>query len=150
MYNKTQLIGNSLIPTISTDGKWMVTYDSKHILIFKLFNNFYELQQRLYVKNIKSLAISDTGDVLLAGASGEIVHVFIRNDNVWTRQAKLTAADGASNDYFGISVAISSDGNTAIIGASNDDSARGSAYIYTRAGSSWSQQTKLLAADGAS
>jgi hypothetical protein len=53
------------------------------------------------------------------------------------------------NDYFGYSVAISSDGNTAIIGAHSDDSDRGSAYIYTRAGSSWSQQTKLVAADGA-
>ena len=44
--------------------------------------------------------------------------------------AKLTASDGATNDWFGRSVAISSDGKTAIVGASNDDSFRGSAYIF--------------------
>ena len=48
--------------------------------------------------------------------------------------AKLTASDGATNDYFGWSVSISSDGNTAIVGAYIDDSERGtdagSAYIF--------------------
>ena len=44
--------------------------------------------------------------------------------------AKLLASDGSINDYFGISVSLSSDGNTAIVGAYGDDGYRGSAYIF--------------------
>ena len=62
--------------------------------------------------------------------------------------AKLVPTDGATSDSFGYSVSISSDGNTAIVGAYGDDGYRGSAYIYTRSGSTWTQQTKLTASDG--
>ena len=62
--------------------------------------------------------------------------------------SKLVASDGAANDYFGSSVSISADGTTALIGAYYDDS-KGSAYIFKYNGTSWSQQTKLVASDGA-
>ena len=73
----------------------------------------------------------------------------------WTQVAKLTADDGAANDYFGYSVSI--DGDTVVIGASEDDdkgSNSGSAYVFTRdtAGdltSNWTQVAKLTAGDGA-
>ena len=48
-------------------------------------------------------------------------------------QTKLTASDGATYDYFGYSVSLSSDGNTVISGARVDDdngSGSGSIYIY--------------------
>jgi uncharacterized protein YfcZ (UPF0381/DUF406 family) len=66
--------------------------------------------------------------------------------------AKLLAADGAANDYFGNSLAV--DGDTMVIGAYGDGNKSGSAYIFTRddAGSltaSWTQRAKLLASDGA-
>ena len=35
----------------------------------------------------------------------------------WSQQQKLTASDGAADDFFGISVSLSADGNTALIGA---------------------------------
>jgi hypothetical protein len=78
-------------------------------------------------------------------------YVFTRSGTAWTQQAKLTATDGLAGDYFGRSVAMS--GNSAIIGALRDDSAAGdadvgSAYIFTRSGTSWSQQARLIAADG--
>jgi putative transposase len=57
-------------------------------------------------------------------------YIYTRAGSSWSQQTKLIAADGASNDYFGRSVAISSDGNTAIIGAYNPVDARGSTYIY--------------------
>ncbi len=63
--------------------------------------------------------------------------------------AKLTAADGTASDNFGFGVAIS--GDTAVIGADDDDDAAtnsGSAYVFTRSGTSWSQQAKLTAVDG--
>ena len=66
--------------------------------------------------------------------------------------SKLLASDGSSNDRFGDSVSISSDGLTAIVGAlwDNDNgSFSGSAYIYSLVGGVW-EETKLLASDGAS
>jgi hypothetical protein len=79
-------------------------------------------------------------------------YVFVRAaDGTWSQQAKLTAADGAAIDYFGVSVAV--DGDTAVIGAWLDDdkgSNSGSAYVFVRAADgTWSQQAKLTAADGA-
>ena len=73
----------------------------------------------------------------------------------WTQVAKLTADDGAADDYFGYSVSI--DGDTMVIGALQDDdkgSNSGSAYVFTRdtAGdlaSGWTQVAKLTAGDGA-
>ena len=67
-------------------------------------------------------------------------------------QTKLTASDGATGDNFGWSVAVSGDGNSVVIGARYDDdrgSNSGSAYVFTRSGSSWTQQAKLTASDGA-
>ncbi len=64
----------------------------------------------------------------------------------WFEVQKLLASDGADSNYFGYSVSIS--GDYAIIGSHCDDSARGSAYVFKRSGSSWSQEAKLVASDG--
>eukprot|EP01047_Picozoa_sp_COSAG01_P089941 COSAG01_NODE_21915_length_879_cov_3.935897_1_plen_248_part_10 len=79
---------------------------------------------------------------------------------VMATQSKLVAADGASGDTFGVSVALAADGRTALVGASSDDdkgSDSGSAYVFERVGSgtansstSYNQTAKLVAADGAS
>jgi len=104
----------------------------------------------------QSIALS--GDTVAIGAphdddkgndSGS-VYVFTRSGTTWSQQTKLTAADGAEGDVFGISIAISDD--TIVIGADlNDEKAlnAGAVYVFTRSGSSWSQQAKLTAADGA-
>ena len=71
---------------------------------------------------------------------------------VGVEDAKLTANDGADGDNFGYSVAIS--GDYAIIGAYADNvggnTDQGSAYVFARSGTSWTQQTKLTANDGGS
>ena len=103
-----------------------------------------------------SVAIS--GDTVVVGAprdddagfdSGS-VYVFVRSGTTWTEEAKLTASDAAAEDEFGVSVALS--GDTALVGASGDDDAgsgSGSAYVFVRNGTSWSQQVKLTASDAA-
>ena len=76
--------------------------------------------------------------------------VFTRMGNTWTEQAKLMAGDGAADDYFGSSVGVS--GDTVIVGAHLDDdnaTNSGSAYVYTRTGTTWTEQAKLTASDGA-
>jgi hypothetical protein len=99
--------------------------------------------------------VSLYGDTALIGASQDddngyhsgSAYVFIRTGTTWTQQAKLKALDGAAGDCFGGSVSLS--GDTALIGADGDDSSKGSAYVFIRTGTSWTQQAKLLASDGA-
>ena len=110
-----------------------------------------------------SVSISADGNTALIGATGEdtspnsnngAAYVFTRSGTTWTQQAKLLASDAASNDSFGSSVSISADGNTALIGATGEDTSpnsnNGAAYVFTRSGTTWTQQAKLLASDAAS
>jgi hypothetical protein len=72
-----------------------------------------------------------------------------RADAPWSQEAKLTASDAAASDRFGCSVAVS--GNTVVIGACQDDSSRGSAYVFEKPGSGWADMTqtaKLTASGG--
>ena len=109
-----------------------------------------------------SVAIS--GDTVIVGASGDddagersgSAYLFARDQEgaeAWGQVAKLTAADGASGDGFGVSVAIS--GGTVIVGALFDDHAgaeSGSAYLFARdqgGAGAWGQVAKLTAAAAA-
>ncbi|KAA3606899.1 MAG: T9SS C-terminal target domain-containing protein [Calditrichaeota bacterium] len=86
-----------------------------------------------------------------AGSSSGAAYIFNRSGVSWSQQTKLTASDAATADQFGWSVSIS--GDYAIVGAQGDDDAgsnSGSAYIFNRSGTSWSQQSKLTANDDAS
>ncbi len=95
-----------------------------------------------------SVAIS--GDTAVIGTLyAESAYVFVREGGIWRQQAKLQADDGASRDLFGSSVAIS--GDTVMVGAPEDDDlgdVSGSAYVFVRSGSEWTQQAKLLASNG--
>ena len=77
--------------------------------------------------------------------------VFTRSGSVWTQQgAKLVGTGAIGGSSQGHSVSLSSDGNTAIIGGSNDDNnAVGAVWIWTRSGSVWSQQGSKLVGTGA-
>jgi hypothetical protein len=105
-----------------------------------------------------SLALSD--DTALVGAYNDDIgatlnqgsaYVFVRDGAAWTQQARLVASDGAASDNFGYAVALS--GDTALVGAYVDDVGvninQGSAYVFVRSGTAWTQREQLLAADGA-
>jgi MYXO-CTERM domain-containing protein len=109
-----------------------------------------------------SVSLSADGSRALIGADRDdtprgwnvgSAYVFVRSGSSWSQEAKLEASDGAADDVFGISVSLSADGSRALIGASGDDITRdmntGSAYVFVRSGSSWSQEAKLEASDGA-
>ncbi len=112
-----------------------------------------------YSNDYFGLSVSISGDYALIGAYRQTVgvnyqqgsaYVFVRSGSTWTQQAKLTANDGAPNDYFGYSVSIS--GDYAVVGAYKDDAVYtdvGSSYVFFRSGTSWTQQSKLTASDGA-
>ncbi len=81
------------------------------------------------------------------GGNSGAAYVFVYANTIWTQQAKLTASDGASVDFFGKRVAI--DGDYIIVGAENNLT-KGAAYVFFRTGTIWTQQAKLTASDGAS
>jgi hypothetical protein len=88
------------------------------------------------------VSVAASGGAVAAGADGDddngsssgAAYVFERNRggaDRWGEVAKLTASEGAAEDYFGISVALS--GDTVVVGADGDDdggSDSGSAHIY--------------------
>jgi len=102
-------------------------------------------------------SVSVSGDVAVVGAWGDddkpcnsgSAHIFERNQggpDKWGQVTKLVASDGAGGDEFGHSVSVS--GDVAVVGALEDDG-KGSAYVYRRNGTSWVEQPKLVASDGA-
>jgi hypothetical protein len=111
-----------------------------------------------------AIALSDDGNTAIIGASGDgttappmpdfgSAYIYTRSGTVWTLQQKLQASDAAAFDQFGVAVDISADGNTVIIGANQDDvganNAQGSAYIFTRSGTVWTEQQKLTGSTSA-
>jgi hypothetical protein len=125
-----------------------------------------------------SLAISEDGNTIASGAADEdclkpginptgcendqasntsagAAYVFVRTGTTWSQQAFLKASNPGKEDWFGVRIAISGDGNTVAVGAPNEDSAAtgingkqddesaqeaGAVYFYTRTGATWVQQ----------
>jgi hypothetical protein len=99
----------------------------------------------------RTVALSADGDTALIGSPRNeketgAAWVFTRSGSTWTPQAKLTAAEEVGEGRFGRSVALSADGDTAIVGASSNNGGAGAAWIYTRSGSAWTQQAELTGA----
>ena len=109
-------------------------------------------------------SVSLSGDLAIAGAyasnQGGIdrgaAYVFAKDEggtDNWGEAKKLTASDAASNDWFGIDVAIS--GTTAVIGAygaAAGGTGRGAAYVFDRdrgGTNNWGEAKKLVASDAA-
>ena len=104
-------------------------------------------------------SVSLSGDTVVVGAylddnaggvDAGLACVFVRSGTNWTVQTSLAASDAAAGDYFGYSVSLS--GDTVVVGADHDDHAgvidAGSAYVFVRSGTGWTEQAKLTASDG--
>ena len=132
-----------------------------------------------------SMAISDDGNTIAAGAADEdclipginvagcdkdqpmdnssgAAYVFVRNGTTWTQQAFIKSSNPAKQDWFGVRIAISGDGNTVAVAAPNEDSASkgingkqddntapeaGAVYYYTRTGTTWTQLAYVKASN---
>ena len=94
-------------------------------------------------------SVSISGEYAIVGAQGYntgagCAYIFHRSGTTWSQQTQLTASDAVASDRFGSSLSI--DGDYAIVGAPKDQSSGyGSAYIFYRSGTSWSQQAQLSA-----
>jgi hypothetical protein len=129
----------------------------------------------------QTLALSLDGSTLAVGAPEEdsssntvnstpnndasntgAAYVFTRNSTfTWSQEAYIKAANSGDDDQFGSSLALSNDGNTLAIGASQEDSAisgvnnlpndngnsTGAVYVFTRDSSTWNQQAFVKASN---
>jgi FG-GAP repeat len=102
----------------------------------------------------RSVALSANGDTALIGGRGDdgdvgAAWVFTRSGSTWTQQGpKLTGSGEIGDGDFGVSVALSANGDTALIGGSADDETTGAAWVFTRSGGVWSQQGEKLTGGG--
>jgi hypothetical protein len=102
-----------------------------------------------------SVALSADGNTTIVGGPGPnnadrdrspllgpagAAWVFTRSGGVWTQQGDKLVAAGARQ---GMSVALSADGNTAIVGGFADNGGVGAASVFTRSDGHWTQDKKL-------
>jgi hypothetical protein len=102
----------------------------------------------LYADFGRSVALSsDGGTALIGGDESQGVGgawVFKRTHSRWISQgARLTGEDQGGRGSFGASVALSGDGDTALVGAGGEGAEQGRAWVYTRSGSTWRRRRKL-------
>src|SRR2546428_13844030 len=94
--------------------------------------------------------------------SAGAVYVFARRNNTWTQQAYIKASNPGQSDKFGFVVSLSQDGNTLAVSAPGEASAAkgvngdqndnsipeaGAVYVFTRTGTTWSQQAYIKASN---
>ncbi|HWO27154.1 MAG TPA: hypothetical protein VNO30_50840 [Kofleriaceae bacterium] len=129
-----------------------------------------------------SVALSADGSTLAVGAQGEAsaatdiggnqldnsadgagaVYVFTRDGTTWSQQAYVKASNTEKLDFFGWSVALSGDGSTLAVGATDENSkatgiggnqvdnsllGAGAVYVFTRSGTTWSQSAYVKASN---
>lgn len=109
--------------------------------------------------NFHGFNVAINGDTAIASAPRNAVngnpnrgaaYVYVRSGSTWSQQQKLISSDGAANDQFGYSVAVS--GDTAAVGMLNEQDllgtrSRGFVYIFQRTGTTWAQTQVLMPTD---
>ena len=103
-----------------------------------------------------SVSLSGDGNTAIVGGPGDsppnlgaitsagAAWVFTRSGGVWSQQAKLVGTGAIGEADQGLSVSLSGDGNTAIVGGPYDNDFAGATWVFTRSGGVWTQQTKLV------
>ena len=104
----------------------------------------------------QSVAVSSDGNTVLIGApytgysatTGQApgaTYVYVRSGGTWGEQTELVGSGAVGDAFQGSSVALSADGNTAIVGGPSDNGYNGAAWVFTRSGTTWTQVSKLVA-----
>jgi subtilisin-like proprotein convertase family protein len=103
----------------------------------------------------RGVALSGDGNTAIVGgfldnAGAGAAWVYVRDGDTWTQQGeKLVGTGAVGSAWQGFSVALSADGNTAIVGGYHDNGFAGAAWIFVRSGGAWTQQGPKLVGTGA-
>jgi hypothetical protein len=98
----------------------------------------------------QSVAVSGDGTTAVVGGPGVAkalgtAWVYVRSAGTWSQQGPALAAEDATTEpQVGHSVSLSEDGSTALVGGYHDDTSIGAAWTFERAGSTWTQQQKIV------
>ena len=138
---------------IGAGGHDGIAIDSGAAWVFVNNGTSWNLQQKLTPSDPAAYdnfgnAVALEGDWAVVGAERRnrdtgAVYVFERSGTSWSERAKLLASDASPAHFFGSAVDIS--GDTVIAGAYQAYFGHGAAYIFTRTGTTWSQEAKLSA-----
>lgn len=106
---------------------------------------------------VSDVALSADGRVLAVGSDKNAVLVFERAGGAWVQADRLVASEMGCEHYgFGVSIALSADGSTVLVGDWNASgcekeyrrwdelSNRGAGWVFTRAGDRWELQAELV------
>lgn len=162
--------GDNLGTSVAIDGNTVVAgapgndsgaaQSSGAAYVFARAGASWAEQQKLTASNVVSFegfgaAVAVSGNTAVAGTRRGVTnvgnaYVFARAGSTFVFQQELVAGDGVPATGFGLAVAVS--GEAIVVGARADDIGasddQGSAYVFTRAGNSWSEYSKLVASDG--
>jgi hypothetical protein len=102
-----------------------------------------------------SAALSGDGNTALIGSYPDssfagATWVFTRSGGTWSPQSAPVGGGASGGSYFGYGVALSSDGNTAVVGGPADNGNRGATWVFSRSGATWTQQGSKLTGSDAS
>jgi len=150
-------VGDAFGASVSISGTTAVINGAGSAYVFTYTDGAWTQYTELLQNGGGTNSVSISGDTIVLGAPLDNVngarpgsaYVFRKINGLWIQEAKLLADDGAHLDSFGRSVAI--DSNTIVVGAHQDDDQgnnSGSAYVFTRSGGVWTQQSKLIDAPG--
>lgn len=143
---------------IGADNDDDMGQDSGSAYVYRATGGQVDLEAKLtapdgFAGQVFGHSVDADGDTIIVGAHGGggpgRAYVFRYDGSSWQPEATLTPSDGQPLDLFGWDVSI--DGDTALITALLDDHSgrtdAGSAYMFTRSGSAWTQCSKITAAD---
>jgi hypothetical protein len=162
--------------TISSCGGGNDSPQASRQIVAQLVQQGYLKASNTEANDVFGYSVALAGDTLAVGVPGEAsaatgingnqvdnsapnsgaVYVFTRTNGIWSQQAYLKASNTETNDGFGGSVAL--DGDTLAVGATGEASANGNqtnnsapesgaAYVFTRTGSTWTQQAYVKASN---
>lgn len=137
--------------------------NSGAVYVFTRSGSTWTQQQKLVADDASAgdyfgWSVDINGETIIVGAPEEeqngdrsgAAYVFTRSINTWTQQQKLDPSDSGLYHEFGLSVSISGSSDIVIVGAHHNDTLAyraGAAYIFTRSGSTWTEQVVLTASD---
>jgi len=142
--------------SVAIDGDTIVvgTYGGAGAYVFKWNGSSWSEQAKLIDSSSAGGAVAIDGTTIVVGDRWDdnekgnragAAYVFVWDGSAWSQQAKLIASDGVLMHRFGGAVAI--EGNTLVV-ATDPFSHERAAYVFTRAGTSWTEQAKLTDSGG--